>query len=114
MLGLLDLKFTPEAFFMLPLAVGLDVFGIILFCFGLDDFGMTDVIGIAIINFWLIMRNKKPRNEMGRKGALQNVRNVFTGKYTKFAVPMFGELIPYLGVLPFWTLSVLFNLSDTE
>lgn len=112
--GLLDFKFTPEAFFMLPLALFLDVFGIILFCFGLDDFGMTDVIGITTINFWLILRNKKPKNDLGRKGALDSVRKVFTGKYTKIAVPMFGELIPYLGVLPFWTLSVLFNLTDTE
>ena len=99
---------------MLPLALFLDIFGVILFCFGLDDFGMTDVIGIATINFWLIMRNKQPRNDQGRKGALDSVRKVFTGKHTKVAVPMFGELIPYLGVLPFWTLSVLLNLSDTE
>jgi len=99
---------------MLPLAVGLDVVGIILLCLGLDDFGMTDAIGIVFINMWLILRNKKPRNEQGRKGAIDSVRKVFTGKTTKFTVPMFGELIPYLGVLPFWTLSVLFNLSDTE
>ncbi|MFZ3054806.1 MAG: hypothetical protein WA091_02405 [Minisyncoccales bacterium] len=109
-----SLKFTPEAFFMLPLAIGLDIIGVILFCYLVDDFGITDMIGIATINVWLILRNKKPRNESGRKGVMENIKKSFTGKQTKFIVPVIGELIPYLGVLPFWTLSVLFNLIDTE
>jgi hypothetical protein len=111
---MLGLKFTPEAFCMLPLAIGLDALGIILICFGLDDFGMTDMIGIATINMWLIIRNKKPISGHGRKGAIEGFRKLFTGNMSKIAVPTFGELIPYLGALPFWTLSVLFNLTDTE
>lgn len=108
------IKFTPEAFFMLSIAIGLDSIGIILVCFGLDDFGITDVIGISTINTWLIMRNKKPRNDLGKKGAISSIQKAFTGKSTKFFLPLFGELVPYLGVLPFWTLSVYYNLVDTE
>jgi len=111
---MLGLKFTPETFFMLPFAILLDIVGVIIFCFYLDDFGITDMIGIAIINSWLILRNKKPRNESGKKGAIQDLRKIFTGKQSKFITPVLGEIIPYLGVLPFWTLSVYFNLTDTE
>ncbi|MFA5714156.1 MAG: hypothetical protein WC998_00265 [Candidatus Paceibacterota bacterium] len=111
---MLGLKFTPEVFCMLPLAIGLDAVGIVLFCLGWDDFGMTDMIGIATINMWLIIRNKKPRNARGRKGALEELSKLFTGNSTKISIPTFGELIPYVGVVPFWTLSVLFNLIDTE
>lgn len=108
------IKFTPESFIMIPLALGLDLAGIILVCFGLDDFGMTDMIGIVTIDLWLIIRNKKQKNQQGGKGVINNLRKLFTGDLTKIAAPTFGELIPYVGALPFWTLSVLFNLTDTE
>jgi len=107
------IKFTPESFIMIPLAVGLDLVGIILVCFGLDDFGMTDMIGIATIDLWLIIRNKKQKKQ-GGKGVINNLRKLFTGDLTKIATPTLGEIIPYVGALPFWTLSVLFNLTDTE
>lgn len=111
MLGL-NVKFTPEAFFMIPLALGLDLVGVVLICFGLDDFGITDMVGIGFINGWLILRGKKTIHDQSKKGTIGQIKNIFTGKTSKFIVPMFGELIPYLGALPFWTLSVLFNLSD--
>jgi hypothetical protein len=107
-----NIKFTPEAFFMLPIAIMLDFVGIILFCFLVDDFGITDMIGIAFIGGWLLLRGQKPLHEQGRKGYIQNIKNLFTDKKYKFIIPIFGELIPYLGVLPFWTISVLLNLSE--
>lgn len=107
-----NIKFTPEAFFMLPFAIMLDLSGIILVCFGLDDFGTTDAIGIAFINMWLLLRGRNVMHEQGRKGAINNIKKVFTGKTTKFVVPVIGEIIPYLGVLPFWTLSVFLNLTE--
>jgi hypothetical protein len=109
---MLNIKFSPEALFMLPLAIGLDLVGIILVCFGLDDFGMTDIIGIMFINMWLIMRGREPRSKTGKKGAIQNLKGVFTHKWGKLALPTFTELILYLGWLPMWTLSVLFNLDE--
>jgi hypothetical protein len=112
-----NLKFTPEAFFMLPFAIMLDLSGIILLCFGLDDFGITDALGIGFINGWLLLRGKKTNNNagsQGKKGAMSSFKKAFTGKTSKFIIPSFAELIPYLGSLPFWTISVFLNLTEDE
>lgn len=100
---------TPETLLILPLAVGIDLVSVILLCFGLDDFGLLDIIGTIFIGTWLFFRKGKPEALKGKKDFLTTV---FTGKYTKFLVPIFGEIIPYLGVLPFWSLSVYFNLTE--
>lgn len=100
---------TPETLLILPLAIGIDLASIILVCFGLDDFGILDFIGIIFIGSWLFFRKGKPEALKGKKDFLAKI---FTGKYTKFTTPIFGEIIPYLGVLPFWTVSVYFNLTE--
>jgi len=97
---------TPETLLMLPLAGGIDLASVILVCFGLDDFGLLDIVGTSIIGTWLFFKKGKV---LERKGTF--LRKIFTGKFTKFLVPIFGELIPYLGVLPFWSLSVYFQLA---
>lgn len=107
-----NIKFSPEAFFMLPFALGLDSIGILLVCFGLDDFGITDIIGIVFINAWLLLRGKKRIESQNKKGAMSDIKKVFTGKTSKFVIPSVAELVPYLGSLPFWTISVLLNLSE--
>ncbi|MDD5098395.1 MAG: hypothetical protein PHD31_01600 [Candidatus Pacebacteria bacterium] len=109
---MLHIKFSPEALFMLPFAIGLDLVGIILICFGLDDFGITDILGIMFINVWLLMRGKKPVSSQRKKGVTNNLKKAFTHKWGKFALPTFTELIPYVGALPMWTLSVLSNLDE--
>ncbi|MFZ3057556.1 MAG: hypothetical protein WA092_00770 [Minisyncoccales bacterium] len=109
-----NIKFTPETFFMLPFALGLDLIGIILVCFGLDDFGITDVIGIAFINTWLLLRGKQVVHKQGKKGAISSIKNVFTEKTSKFFAAPFLELIPYVGCLPFWTISVILNLDEEQ
>jgi len=100
-------KFSPETLLMLPLAVGIDLVSIILICFGLDDFGLLDIIGIVFIGGWLFFRKGKIVEK--KKGFL---KRIFTGKFSKFLTPIFGEGIPYLGILPFWTLSVYYNLLE--
>jgi hypothetical protein len=109
-----NLKFTPELFFMLPFALILDLSGILLICFGLDDFGILDAIGIVFINLWLLLRGKKFVENTGRGSALSNLKNFFTAKETKFLTG-FIEMVPYLGsILPLWTLTVLFNLTEDQ
>jgi len=109
-----DLKFTPELFFMLPFALILDLSGILLICFGLDDFGILDAIGIVFINLWLLLRGKKFVENTGRGSAVNNLKKFFTAKETKFLTG-FVEMVPYLGsILPLWTLTVLFNLTEDQ
>lgn len=100
-------KFSAETFLILPLAIGIDLVSIILVFFLLDDFGLLDIIGTVFIGTWLFFkRGKIPK----RRGSF--LRRIFTGKWNKFLTPIFGEIIPYLGVLPFWSLSVYFQLTE--
>lgn len=48
---------SPEAILMLPIAIILDLAGLLLFFFLLDDFGILDVLGMATIGSWILMRS---------------------------------------------------------
>lgn len=54
--GLFNLL-TPEGVIMMPIAMILDLVGIILIFFALDDFGITDIVGTIIIGGWLFFRS---------------------------------------------------------
>src|SRR4030042_2150928 len=54
----LEVFFSPEGLIILPLAVVLDLVGIILVCFALDDFFITDIIGFATIGAWSFFRSQ--------------------------------------------------------
>jgi len=110
----INLKFNPETLVMLSLAIVIDSVPIILIFFGIPDLGLMSMIGDAVIMPWMVLRNKKPKSGQSGKGLLSMIRGSFTGNITKFAIPIIGEAIPYVDILPLWTLSVLFNLIDTE
>jgi len=129
---------SPEALVFLPLALLLDLIGIVLIIFALDDFFITDIIGFATIGSWSWFRSqikdqgggtiempereerknlaqqfqqKTPKNTEPVKAAAANAsktsRSAKWAKWTKFL-----EFVPYLGVLPFWTISVFFELKE--
>ena len=109
--GMLNIRFSPESLCMLSLAIMVDLGGIVLLCIGLDDFGLLDIVGIFFINGWLLMRGDKSMSH-GKRGYIKQFKSIFTNKYLKFALPTFIEIIPYLGWLPMWTISVLCNLDQ--
>jgi len=98
---------TPETITILPLAIAFDLAAVVLLLFGMDDWGIIDVLGTIFIGTWLFFRKGKPI-----KNKKDKIRQLFTSKQGRFLTPILGEFIPYLGVLPFWTLSVYFNLTD--
>lgn len=102
-----NLKLSPATVIMLPIAIFLDGVGIIIFCFGLDDFGLLDIIGIICIDTWLFFQKAAPARRGGIAGGIQGL---FTGKISKYLTPTLIELTPYVGVIPSWTISLLFNL----
>ncbi len=106
----MSIKFTPATFIMFFVAVTIDILGyVILFC-GLDDFGILDFTWIAFSLPWLIFKGKGPAKKPGLWGWLQGI---FTNKWGKFLTPGIGGLVPYLGnIIPFRTLSALFNSQD--
>lgn len=99
---------------ILPLAIILDITGAILLCVGLDDFFLTDIIGIIFIGGWLWFRSGKVVETPKRGGLFKMdfLRKLFRGKYKRFLTPFIGEIIFYLGALPFWTLAVYFELTE--
>lgn len=113
---------SPEALIMLPLAALLDLVGIILLCFALDDFFITDIIGWLTIGVWSYFRSQikgEPSvTEMPRLGEKKEITKKMTqnkkaGKTAKWGKRLkFLEFIPYVGALPFWTVSVYFELKD--
>ena len=54
-----NIKLTPETLIMLPIAFFLDLCGLGLVVFGLDDLGLLDIIGIFIFFPWLLIRGER-------------------------------------------------------
>ncbi len=111
--GGISALFGPEGVVMMAIAIILDLVGIILICFGLDDFFITDIIGIIFISTWMFLRSStvavpKKMQERTQKG----VAKLFRGKWKKFLTPIIGELIPYVGALPCWTLAVYYEITS--
>lgn len=102
--------FSPEIVMFVP-AVLLDIIGLILLFFALDDFFITDIIGIIIIGGWTYFRSQTIKVTKGAAGKIGK-----TGKWAKRMkwlrpLMILGELIPYVGALPCWTLLVFFELQ---
>jgi hypothetical protein len=94
---------------MLLLAIGLDAFGIfcIILTFTLGSVGIMlsfvpDALGLILIGgreFFMSRRKKFLKSKTVRKQGL------------KFAGTLIGEILPYVGALPFWTFYVIRNNS---
>ena len=105
--------FSPEAVIMLPLAILFDLIGIILVLFGLDDFGITDIFGIILLGGWMYSRSQAVTLPPGAKAkAEKGLAKLFRGPWKRFLTPIIGEVIPYIGVLPFWTFAVYYELTS--
>lgn len=67
-------KGVTEAFTVFPvmliIALILDIVGIVLVCFGLDDFFITDIIGFLTVGAWVLLRSGQESGKgIERKGA---------------------------------------------
>jgi len=104
----------PEVIFLL-IAILLDLFGIV--CLVLDIFfgvgeipsWISDGVGIIFIGGWMFLRSG--RVEMPER-AQKGLRKLFRGKWKKFLTPIIGEVAPFVGALPFWSLAVYFELTS--
>ena len=101
---MLNLKVSPELIIIFPFALVLDAIGIILICFGLDDFGITDTVGLVFLGSWLWFR-KGTRVKIDKKDFKRGL---------KFLGATIGEYIPYVGAIPFWTITVLSTLIESN
>lgn len=111
-----NIKLTPETLIMLPMAFFLDLCGLGIVIFGLDDLGLIDLAGIFIFFPWLLIRGERLPSLAGTKSGArikEFLTKLFKNKHLKFLTPLIGEVTPWVGGLGFfWTLSVLFNLEE--
>lgn len=94
---------SPEGIVMLFCALCLDMIGWILLMFGLDDFGVTDFLGILLVGGWSFLR-------LGTFNFGGKTKK--TGK--RFFLATIVELVPWLGSLsPSWTIFVASELKNS-
>ena len=102
---MLNLKINPETIIILPFAIMIDAIGVVLICFGLDDFGITDTIAMVTLGAWVWFR----------KGINVKIAKKDFKRGLKFLGTTLAEYVPYLGALPFWTLiTVIPTLTETN
>jgi hypothetical protein len=92
---------TPEVIILLPIAIMADVSGFILLCFGLDDFGILDLICDPLFTVWILIRKKDP--------------TVFKKILFRLLGMEAVEITPYLGdIFPGYTLLVIMTIMDSQ
>lgn len=106
---------TRPGVIMLFIAILLDLFGIICLIldifFGLGEIPswISDGIGIIFISGWMFLKSGKiEAPERTQRG----LRKLFRGKWKKFLTPIIGEVAPFVGALPFWSLTVYYELTS--
>ena len=97
---------------MLFLAMAIDAIGLTLLLFALDDFFITDIIGIMFIGGWSWFHSGTAQMTQGAAGKVGKAAKA--AKRLKWLRPLMfvGELIPYVGAFPCWTILVYFELKS--
>lgn len=103
------LKFDLQTITILPIAIMLDLTTIILAIFLLDDAGVCEIIGLLFIDFPLFILGT---GSIGGKAAMQNkIVKTLRGPVGGLST-LFVELIPYIDILPLWTIYAYICLAD--
>ena len=128
----LEIALSPEGLLLIPFAAIIDIVGIVLVCFALDDFWITDIIAWVFLGGWSMLRsqiipapgaepidissmrkgNIKQRLQEARRISEQTKKAQKTAKAAKWAKRIkWFEFIPYVGCLPLWTVSVYMTIK---
>jgi len=111
--------FTRPEVIILIVAILLDIFGVI--CLILDIFfgigeipsWISDGVGTIFIGGWMWLRSGVMKtSERVKQGTEKGLRKLFRGKYKKFFTPILGEVAPFVGGLPFWSLAAYYELTS--
>lgn len=107
--------FSPEAILMMPLAVLFDLIGLILLFFadGVIIISLIlDLLAILIFCPWMFLRSQTIVVPEGTKKRVETgLAKIFRGPWKRYLTPIIGEVIPFVGALPFWTLAVYYELT---
>ncbi|GAG17223.1 unnamed protein product [marine sediment metagenome] len=120
---------SPEALIMFPIAILLDLFGVVCFILyfafgiGVPLSFVPDLIGMFIFGIWIFFRSQslkivQPRMKAAKKAKIRIAKIAKSAKWAKrlkWLRPLFilFEFIPVAGdVLFLWTLLVYFELKS--
>jgi hypothetical protein len=106
----IKIKFNIETIFILGSAIAFDLIGIALICFGLDDLGILDTVGVLIFDSWAIHKSLSPPS--GRRGRRRGKNKKVKNILKRMLGSSIAEAIPYLGALPFWSYNIYMILKD--
>jgi len=113
---------------MMVIALVIDIISVALICFGLDDFGILDIIGLLIFGTWVFIRSGEQRDIRSQKPVSTKEKSAAIKKQGGTILKRLGrvglragiiailEFIPYLGTILFgWTLLVIIEfVSDLQ
>jgi len=92
---------SPEALIMFFLSVSLDLVGYVLLLAALDDFWLTDIVGVLFFGSWIITRGGSLKGKKGIPGL------------KRFGISTLIEAVPYVGsISPSWTIMVYKELKN--
>ncbi len=120
---------TPEGIIMMIPAIILDIAGLILtildIAYGIGEIfsWISDGIGILFFGLWILVRmffvsrtttpkelaEKVVEKRRQIKGVVKEARRM--GRGLRFAITFLGEVLPIVGLLPFWTWFVYTELQ---
>lgn len=100
--------FSPEGFLMLTLAVIIDLAGLVEFIpvMGTVISFIADLTGIIFIGGWIFFRSQTVT--VTKRAAVRATRILRWVRPLTFIL----ELIPFVGILPLWTILVYFELQQ--
>jgi len=102
---------SPIAFIMFLAAGLIDLIGFVILCFGLDDFGIMDLIGLIFVGSLMYIHSQ---TITATSGTQKTVKKFEKKILKRLGLSFLGELIPYFGNLaPCWTLAVYFQLKES-
>lgn len=107
---------SPMALIMFMTAGFIDLLGMFLLLFGLDDLGVLDTTGLIFVGGLMYLHS----GTITKKRGMQEAGTIMGEKTQKSAkkilkrlgLSFLGEIIPYFGNLaPLWTITVYFHLK---
>ncbi len=99
---------SPEGVLMLTLAIIFDVGGLVEFIPIIGTFFsfLSDIIGLLVIGGWTFFRSQTVA--VTKRAATRGTRVLRWLRPLAFI----GEFIPFVGILPLWTVVVYFELKQ--
>ncbi len=106
---------SPIGIIMLLAAGMIDLIGFLIMCFGLDDLGIMDIIGLIFVGGLMYIHSGSITSGKKDKKTTKKTTKKVGGKiFKRLGLSFLVEIIPYLGSLvPSWTIAAYSHLKNS-